>query len=97
MRRRSLFPPGEFPAAVAPRPSLWRLVHLRRLDLTLAIYGRFALAVKQRLWPKARQALTEAPRKRLYRLGRFQASITELMNRLRMAQPAHPGVSNDLF
>src|SRR5271157_2529498 len=97
MRRRSLFPPGEFPAAVAARPSLWRLVHLRRLDLTLAIYGRFALAVKQRLWPKARQALTEAPRKRVYRLEKFQASITELMNRLRLAQPAHPGASNDLF
>jgi hypothetical protein len=97
MRRRSLFPPGEFPAAVAERPSLWRLMHLRRLDLTLAIYGRFALAVKQRLWPKARQALTEAPRKRVYRLEKFQASITELMNRLRLAQPAHPGASNDLF
>ena len=97
MRRRSFFPPGEFPAAVTARLSLWRLVHLRRLDLTLAIYGRFALAVKQRLWPKARQALTEAPRQRVYRLGGFQASITDLMNRLRREQPAHPGGSNDLF
>jgi hypothetical protein len=97
MRRRSLFPPGEFPAAVAARPSLWRLVHLRRLDLTLAIYGRFALAVKQRLWPKARQALTEAPRKRAYRLEKFQQSVAQLMNRLLIAQPAHQGASNDLF
>jgi hypothetical protein len=97
MRRRFHFPPGEFPAAVDPRPSLWRLVHLRRLDLTLAIYGRFALAVKQRLWPKARQALTEAPRKRVYRLENFQRSVAELMNRLRLAQPVHPGASNDLF
>src|SRR5271157_2733470 len=97
MRRRSLFPPGEFPAAAVQRLSLWRLVHLRRLDLTLAIYGRFALSVKQRLWPKARQALTEGPRKRLYRLGEFQQSLAELMNRLLMAQPAHQGASNDLF
>ena len=97
MRRRSLFPPGEFPAAVAERLSLWRLVHLRRLDLTLAIYGGFALSVKQRLWPKARQALTEAPRKRVYRLEKFQPSLTELMNRLLIAQPAHQGAPNDLF
>jgi len=97
MRRRSLFPPGEFPAAVAERPSLWRLVHLRRLDLTLAIYGRFALSVKQRLWPKARQALTEAPRKRVYRLEKFQRSVAEFMNRLLITQPAHQGASNDLF
>jgi hypothetical protein len=97
MRRRSHFPPGEFPAAVAARPSLWRLVHLRRLDLTLAIYGRFALALKQRLWPKARQALTEAPRKRVYRLEQFQHSASVLMKRLLMAQPDHQGASNDLF
>jgi hypothetical protein len=92
-----LFPPGEFPAAVAPRLSLWRLVHLRRLDLTLAIYGRFAWSVKQRLWPKARQALTEAPRKRVYRLAKFQYSISELMNRLHPAQAVRTGESNDLF
>ena len=97
MRRRSLFPPGEFPAAVAQRPSLWRLVHLRRLDLTLAIYGRFALSVKQRLWPKARQALTEAPRQRISRLGKFQQSISELMTRIHLAQAVRPGASNDLF
>jgi|SRR5271165_5136555 len=97
MRRRSLFPPGECPAAVVQRLSLWRLVHLRRLDLTRAIYGRFALSVKQHLWPKARQALIEAPRKRLYRLGKFQQSITELMNHLRLTQPVHLGASNDLF
>jgi hypothetical protein len=97
MRRRSLFPPGEFPAAVAERLSLWRLVHLRRLDLTLAIYGRFALAVKQRLWPKARQALTEAPRKRICRLGKFQQSIAEIMTRIHLAQAVRPGASNDLF
>jgi hypothetical protein len=97
MRRRSLFPPGEFPAAVAQRLSLWRLVHLRRLDLTLAIYGRFALSRKQRFWPKARQALTEAPRKRVYRLEQFQQSASELMNRLLEAQRDHQGASNDLF
>lgn len=97
MRRRFLFPPGEFPAAVAPRLSLWRLVHLRRLDLTLAIYGRFALAVKQRLWPKARQALTEARRKRIYRLEKLQASVSELMNRLHLAQNVSTGVWHDLF
>ena len=97
MRRRSLFPPGEFPAAVAARPSLWRIVHLRRLDLTLAIYGRFALSVKQRLWPKVRQALTEAPRKRVYHLEKFQRSVAEFMNPLLIAQPAYQGASNDLF
>ena len=92
-----LFPPGEFPAAVAVRLSLWRGVHLRRLDLTLAIYGTLALAAKQRLWPKARQALTEAPRKRVYRLDELQASLSQLMNRLRMAQHVRQGASNDLF
>jgi hypothetical protein len=97
MRKRSFFPPGEFPAAVAQRLSLWRLVHLRRLDLSLAIYGRFALSRKQRLWPKARQALTEAPRKRAYRLEQFQRSASELMNRLLMEQRDHQGASNDLF
>ena len=97
MRRRSLFPPGEFPAAVVPRLSLWRLVHLRRLDLTLAIYGRFALSVKQRLWPKARQALTEAPRKRVYRAEKFQPPLSQLMNRLLIAQRVRQGASNDLF
>jgi hypothetical protein len=97
MRRRLHFPPGEFPAAVAERLSLWRLVHLRRLDLTLAIYGRCALSVKQRLWPKARQALTEAPRKRVYRAEKFQQPLAQLMNRLLIAQRVRPGASNDLF
>ena len=97
MRRRSLFPPGECPAAAVQRLSLWRLVHLRRLDLTLAIYGRFALSVKQRLWPKARQALTEAPRKRVYRAEKFQLPLSQLMNRLLIAQRLRPGASNDLF
>ena|SRR5208337_4155069 len=97
MKRRWLFPPGEFPAAVAERLSLWRLVHLRRLDLTLAIYGSLALSAKQRLWPKARQALTEAPRKRAYRAEKFQPPLSQLMNRLLMAQRVRSGASNDLF
>jgi hypothetical protein len=97
MRRRFHFPPGEFPAAVAARLSLWRLVHLRRLDLTLAIYGRVALSRKQRLWPEARQALTEAPRKRVYRAENFQRPLSQLMNRLLIAQRIQPGASNDLF
>jgi len=97
MRRRSLFPPGEFPAAVALRFSLWRLVHLRRLDLTLAIYGRLALSAKQRLWPKARQALTESPRQRLYRRERLQPPLRELMHRLRFAQRPPQGAPNGLF
>lgn len=96
MRRLSHFPPGEFPAAVVQRLSLWRVVHLRRLDLTLAIYGCFALSVKQRLWPKARQALAEATRKRSYDAEKFQ-SLTQLMNRLLSAQHAHQGAQNDLF
>ena len=73
------------------------MVHLRRLDLTLAIYGRLALSVKQRLWPKARQALTEAPRKRVYRLEQFQQSASGLMNRLLEVQRDHQGAPNDLF
>jgi hypothetical protein len=97
MRRRFHFPPGEFPAAVAERLSLWRLVHLRRLDLTLAIYGRFALSAKQRLWPKARQALTEAARKRAYRAEKSRQPLSQLMNRLRLAQCLRPGARNDLF
>jgi hypothetical protein len=97
MRRPWRFPPGEFPAAVVARLSLWRLVHLRRLDLTLAIYGTLALAAKQRLWPKARQALTEAPRKRLSTLKRFQAPLAKLMKRLRITQCLHPGAQDGLF
>ena len=97
MRRRFHFPPGEFPAAVAVRHRLWRLVHLRRLDLTLAIYGSLALAAKQRLWPKARQALTEAPRKRLYRLDKLQQPLSQLMHRLLSAQRVRQGASNVLF
>lgn len=97
MRRRFLFPPGEFLAAAPGRLSLWRLVQLRRLDLILAIYGTFALPVKQRLWPKARQALQEAPRKRLYALEKFQPSFSELRNRLLLAQRLRQGASNVLF
>jgi hypothetical protein len=97
MRRRWLFPPGEFPAPVAWRLSLWRLVHLRRLDLTLAIYGRLALSAKQRLWPKARQALTEAPRQRADRAAKLRQPLSQLMNRLRAPQPLRPGAPNDLF
>jgi len=96
MRRRFLFPPGEFPAAAAARLSLWRLVHLRRLDLTLAIYGHFTLAAKQWLWPKARQALTEASRKRAYRAEKFQPRLSQLMNRI-PAQQIRLGASNELF
>jgi hypothetical protein len=97
MRKRSHFPPGEFPAAVAPRLSLWRMVHLRRLDLTLAIYGRLALSAKQHLWPQARQALTEAPRKRAYRAEKFHPPLAQLMNRLLFAQRIRQGGSNGLF
>jgi hypothetical protein len=97
MRRRLHFPPGEFPEAVTVRHSLWRLVHLRRLDLILAIYGALALAAKQRLWPKARQALTEATRKRVYRLEKFQPPLSRLLNRLLMAQQVRQGASNALF
>ena len=97
MRRRFHFPPGEFPAAVALRLSLWRVVQLRRLDLTLAIYGTLDLSAKQRLWPKARQALTEAPRKRVYRLEKFQQPLSQIMNRLLMAQRVRHGAVNDLF
>jgi hypothetical protein len=97
MRRRFLFPPGEFPDAVAPRLSLWRVVQLRRLDLTLAIYGTFPLLAKQYLWPKARQALTEAPRKRTYALEKFQHPLSQLMNRLVGEQRGRQGATNDLF
>ena len=82
MRRRSHFPPGECPDAVGLRLSLWRVVHLRRLDLTLAIYGTFTLRAKQRLWPKARQALTEESRKRTYSLEKLNRPFSRLMRRL---------------
>lgn len=82
MRRQSHFPPGECPAAGAWRLSLWRVVHLRRLDLTIAIYGTFTLSTKQRLWPKARQALTEGTRKRTYSLEKLKRPFSHLMNRL---------------
>lgn len=97
MRRRFHFPPGECPDAVAVRHSLWRLAHLRRLDLTLAVYGTLALVAKQRLWPRARQALTEAPRNRVYSLEEFQQPLSQLVSRLLLAQRGRPGASNDLF
>jgi hypothetical protein len=97
MRKRWHFPPGEFPAAVALRLSLWRVVQLRRLDLTLTIYGTFDLSAKQRLWPKARQALTEAPRKRIYSLEKFEQPLCQLMKRLLTAPRVRQGASNDLF
>lgn len=71
-------------------------MHLRRLDLTLAIYGTLSLSGKQRLWPKARQALTEAPRTRVYRLEKFQKPLVQIMKRL-MAKRIRQGASNDLF
>ncbi len=91
MRRRFLFPPGEFPAAVVSRLSLWRVVHLRRLDLTIAIYGTFTLLKKQRLWPKARNALTEGPRKRTYSLEKFKQPLSHLMSRLLKLRPVRHG------
>jgi hypothetical protein len=71
-------------------------MHLRRLDLTLAIYGTLSLSMKQQLGPKARQALTEAPRKRPYRLEEFQPSLSQIMKRLE-AKQLRQGASNDLF
>ena len=97
MRRRFHFPPGEFPDAVVLRLSQWRLVQLHRLDLILAIYGTVALLAKQRLLPKARRALTEAPRKRIYSLEKLQPPLSQLMNRLLIAQRVRQGASNDLF
>jgi hypothetical protein len=97
MRRRFHFPPGEFPDAVALRLSQWRLVQLHRLDLILAIYGTVALLAKQRLLRQARRALTEAPRKRIYSLEKFQQPLSKLMNRLLLAQRVRQGASNDLF
>jgi hypothetical protein len=97
MRRRFHFPPGEFPDAVVLRLSQWRLVQLHRLDLVLAIYGTIALLAKQRLLPKARRALTEAPRKRIYSLEKFQQPLSQLMNRLLNAQRVRHGASNDSF
>jgi hypothetical protein len=97
MRRRFHFPPGEFPDAVVLRLSQWRLVQLHRLDLVLAIYGTIALLAKQRLLPKARRALTEAPRERTYSLEKLQPPLSKLMNRLLIVQQARQGASNGLF
>jgi hypothetical protein len=97
MRRRFHFPPGEFPDAVVLRLSQWRLVQLHRLDLVLAIYGTIALLAKQRLLPKARRALTEAPRKRTYSLEKLPPPLSKLMNRLLIVQQARQGASNGLF
>jgi len=91
------FSPWEFPDAVVLRLSQWRLVQLHRLDLVLAIYGTIALLAKQRLLPKARRALTEAPRKRSYSLEKLQPPLSKLMNRLLIAQQARQGASNGLF
>jgi len=80
------------------RLSLWRVVHLRRLDLTLAIYGTLTLWKKQRLWPKARNALTEGTRKRTYSLEKFKHPLSHLINRLLKLRPVRQGaLLNDLF
>jgi len=79
------------------RLSQWRLVQLHRLDLVLAIYGTIALLAKQRLLPKARRALTEAPRERTYSLEKLQPPLSKLMNRLLIVQQARQGASNGLF
>jgi hypothetical protein len=97
MRRRFHFPPGEFPDAVVLRLSQWRLVHLHHLNLVLAIYGTVALLAKQRLWPKARRALTEAPRKRTYSLEELQPPLSKLMNDLRLAEQVRQGAQNGVF
>ena len=79
------------------RLSLWRVVQLRRLDLIIAIYGAFTLLDKQRLWPKARNALTEGARKRTYALEKFKRPLSHLMNRLLKLRPVRQGGLNDLF
>lgn len=97
MRKRWHFPPGELRAADTVRLSLWRLVHLRRLDLILAIYGKLALSAKQRLWPKARHALTEAPRERAEPADKLRQQFSQLMNRLQLAPGFQLGVPNELL
>jgi len=73
-------------------------VHLRRLDLTIAIYGTLTLMDKQQLWPKARNALTEGARKRTYALEKFKQPLSHLMNRLLKLRPVRQGaLLNDLF
>jgi hypothetical protein len=72
-------------------------VHLRRLDLTIAIYGTLTLMNKQRLWPKARHALTEGTRKRTYALEKLKHPLSHLMNRLLKLRPVRQGGLNDLF
>ena len=72
-------------------------MHLRRLDLTIAIYGTLTLMNKQRLWPKARNALTEGARKQTYSLEKFKHPLSHLMNRLLKLRPVRQGGLNDLF
>ena len=72
-------------------------MHLRRLDLTIAIYGTLTLTNKQRLWPKARNALMEGTRKRTYALEKFKRPLSHLINRLLKLRPVRQGVLNDLF
>jgi hypothetical protein len=73
-------------------------MHLRRLDLTLAIYGALSLGAKQRLWPKARNALTEGPRKRIGALEQFNHALSDLMSQLLNFRSLREGVIlNDLF
>ncbi len=79
------------------RLSLWRVVQLRRLDLTIAIYGTLTLLDKQRLWPKARNALIEGARKRTYALEKFKQPLSHVINRLLKVRPVRQGGLNDLF
>jgi hypothetical protein len=63
----------------------------------VAIYAAGSLAVKQRQWPKARQALTEAPRRRAYGCDHFQPSLTQLLHRLLALKSPLQGASHALF
>ena len=90
MKRRFLFPPGAFPVAANAPLSLWRVMHLRRLDLILAIYRTCTLLEKQRLWPQARNALTEGLRKRTGSLAKFQRPLSHLLGLLQQ-RPVRPG------
>ena len=58
------FSPWGVPRAANGPPSLWRQMHLCRIDLTLAVYGGLSLHQRQQFWNLAVQALSEGRRKK---------------------------------
>jgi hypothetical protein len=65
-------------------------MHLCRVDLTLAVYGRLSLQKRQRLWSSAWTALCEGKRARENALIRLRPKLVALETMLKFPRPPSP-------